>query len=331
METKKTVKVGIIGAAGNIGRGHLQRLFNGVEGAEPVAVYDPNAERLAELLEKYPVKAAGSAEELIADAAVDAVVIASWDATHADLTEKCIGAGKPVFCEKPLATTLEDCREVCEREKACGRTLVQVGFMRRFDADYRKIKAVLDSGALGRPLMAHCISRTPRIASGFTDSMQVTNIVIHEIDVFRWLLGESITRGQMIYGRPTSFAEEGLHDPQLALMWSESGVLIDVECAANSYYGYEIGCEIVCEKGTIRLPEPAAPIVRSRLQSSTEIMDDWSERFPEAYLSELQHWIRYIRGEACDAGPGSNDGYEACAVADALIRSQSSGKPENVF
>ncbi|MDO4174051.1 MAG: Gfo/Idh/MocA family oxidoreductase [Eubacteriales bacterium] len=324
------VRVGVIGAAGFIGSGHLHRLATAVDGAYPTAVYDVKRERLEPHAERYGVKIFDSADELIASEDVDAVLIASWDATHAAFTKQCIEAGKPVFCEKPLATTLEDCQSIVEAEKRAGKPLVQVGFMRRFDPDYRKIKEILRSGELGAPLMAHCISRTPKIASGFTDSMQVTNIAIHEIDVMRWLLDEPIVKGQMIYGRPTGFAEEGLHDPQLALMWSKSGCLIDVECAANSYYGYEIQCEIVCEKGTIRLPDPPAPIVRSRLLCATEVMDDWSERFPKAYQAELQHWIDVIRGLRTEYGPGSEDGYAACAVADAMIRSQATGLPEQV-
>ena len=122
-----------------------------------------------------------------------------------------------------------------------------------------------------------------------------------------------------------------MHDPQLVLMWSESGVLIEVESAANSYYGYDIQCEIVCEKGTIRLPDPAAPVVRSRLQCSFEIMDDWSERFPAAYQAELQHWVDYLRGRVDQPGPGCQDGYAACAVADALMLSQKTGRTESVI
>ena len=96
------------------------------------------------------------------------------------------------------------------------------GFMRRYDPDYCKIKAILDSGELGKPLMAHCISRTPRITAGFTNAMQVTNVLIHEIDQFRWLFGEELVRGQMLAARNTKFAADGLNDPQLALMWTES-------------------------------------------------------------------------------------------------------------
>ena len=96
------------------------------------------------------------------------------------------------------------------------------------------------------------------------------------------------------------------------------------------YYGYKIGMEIVCEKGTIRLPLPAEPIIRSRLKVDNEIMDNWAERFPKAYDNELQHWINHLRGIEPTAGPGSKDGFAACCIADAMIASQTSGKVEAV-
>jgi len=246
------------------------------------------------------------------------------DGVHAEGTGKVIAADKPVFCKKPLTTTIADCAEIVRNEQAAGRNLVQVGFMRRYDPDYCKIKAILDSGELGKPLMAHCISRTPRIAAGFTNAMQVTNVLIHEIDQFRWLFGEELVRGQMLAARNTKFAADGLNDPQLALMWTESNILIDVECSVNSYYGYKIGMEIVCEKDTIRLPLPAGPIVRSRLKVGNEIMDNWAKRFPKAYDNELQHWINHLRSIEPTAGPGNKDGFAACCIADAMIASQTS-------
>lgn len=328
---KRVISVGILGAAGTIGRFHLHQLLSGIEGATVCAVYDINAQACAQLAQTHGLRQANSAQELIAMPEVDAVFITSWDATHASLTQQCIAAGKPVFCEKPLATTLADCAAVWEAEKQAGRRLVQVGFMRRFDPDYRRMKEILWSGELGAPLMAHCISRTPRIAESHTTPMHITNIAIHEIDVFRWLLQEELVEGQVLFPRTTALAAPPLRDPQLVLLQSESGVLIDLEASANSYYGYEIGCELVCEKGTIRLPLPAAPVVRSRLAVKTDMFDDWARRFPDAYREEVQHFVDWVRGDiACDA-PGCTDGYAACAVADMLMRAQESGMRERVL
>ncbi len=92
-------------------------------------------------------------EELVADPNVDAVLVCSWGPTHETYVLASIAAGKPVFCEKPLATTTEACRSIIDAEVAHGSRLVQVGFMRRYDAAYRALKAVIDSGEIGAPLM----------------------------------------------------------------------------------------------------------------------------------------------------------------------------------
>lgn len=144
---------------------------------------------------------------------------------------------------------------------------MQVGFMRRYDPDYCNIKAILDYGELGKPLMAHCINRMPRIAAGFTNAMQVTNVLIQEIDQFRWLFGEELVRGKMLAARNTKFAADGLNDPQLALMWTESNILIDVECSVNSYYGYKSAWKLYVKRtrSVCRCPQNRSSVRVSRL------------------------------------------------------------------
>lgn len=327
---KKILNIGVLGAGGNIGHTHSENIASYVDGARLAAVYDINVDKAAEIANTYGAKVMSSAEELIGSDEIDAVIIASWDGTHAELAIKCIQAGKPVFCEKPLATTLEDAKAVVDAEKASGKRLVQVGFMRRFDPDYIKMKKILDSGELGAPLMAHCISRTREHPKNHTTEQHITNIAIHEIDICRWLLGENMSEVSVRFGRPTCFAEGTCYDPQLVLMQSDSGVLIDVEVSGNSYYGYEILMELVCEKGTIRLPIAAEPIVRSYLSCSQAIPEDWTNRFVAAYKNELQHWVDYLRGLTEVPGPGTDDGYEACVISDALIKAQKSGLWEKV-
>lgn len=105
------------------------------------------------------VAATGAA--LITASHVDAVLVASSGPTHAEHVLNAIAVGKPVFCEKPLATTAVDCLRIVEAETAYGSRLVQVGFMRRYDEGYRELKRLLDSGGIGAPLMVHCVHRSP--------------------------------------------------------------------------------------------------------------------------------------------------------------------------
>ena len=111
-------------------------------------------------------------QDLIADGGVDAVLVTSWGLAHEEHVLAAIEAGKPVFCEKPLARTEEACRRIIEAEMAAGRRLVQVGFMRRYDAGYNALKAVLDAGEIGAPLLMHCAHRNPSVPPyGFTTEM----------------------------------------------------------------------------------------------------------------------------------------------------------------
>ena len=102
-------------------------------------------------------------QELIEDPEVDAVVVASWGPTHEEYVLACIAAGKQVFCEKPLATTREACERILDAEVAAGQRLVMVGFMRRYDDGYRAMKAALDRGEIGAPLMFHSGAPQPAV------------------------------------------------------------------------------------------------------------------------------------------------------------------------
>ena len=133
-----------------------------------------------------------TAAALIADDGVDAVLVASWGAAHEEQVLAAIAAGKPVFCEKPLAPSSAACQRIMDAEIAAGRRLIQVGFMRRYDAGYRAMKAALDDGGLGAPLLMHCAHRNPSVPPYFTTEMTISDSAVHEIDIVRWLFDEEI-------------------------------------------------------------------------------------------------------------------------------------------
>ena len=137
-------------------------------------------------------------QELINDDDVDAIIVCSWGPTHEEYVLAAIAAGKPVFCEKPLATTQEACRRIIDAEVAFGRRLVQVGYMRRYDRAYRALKAVVDSGEIGAPLMMHCTHRNPSVPGHYTRDMAITDTAVHEIDMVRWMFGRGNRRTSVL-------------------------------------------------------------------------------------------------------------------------------------
>jgi myo-inositol 2-dehydrogenase/D-chiro-inositol 1-dehydrogenase len=324
------VTVGVIGA-GLMGSTHARMLATAIAGAEVVAISDAvheHAQRVADELDLGTIHADGM--ELIANPAVDAVVIASPAATHEPYTLACIELGKPVLCEKPLATSAAAAKRIVEAEAAVGRRSVTVGFMRRYDPGYADLKARLDAGAIGTPLLMHCAHRNPSVHPFFDSAMIITDTAVHEIDVTRWLLGEEIVRATVLTPTPTSKAREGLRDPQLLLFETTGGRLVDVEAFVSAGYAYDIRCEIVGEDGTLELLPPATVALRTGSAESLTIPPGVRERFGTAYLNELQAWIHAIARGVEPDGPSAYAGFAAAAVSEAAVASRESGCPVDV-
>ena len=325
-----TLKIGVIGT-GAIGQDHIRRITNTLTGGQVVAVTDINLEQAKETVAKYGLKAEVYADgkALIAAKDVEVVLVTSWGPTHEEYVLAAIAAGKPVFCEKPLATTAEGCMNIVKAEVAAGKRLVQVGFMRPYDAGYRALKKVIDDGGIGDPLIVHCAHRNPAVGDSYKTDMAITDTVIHEIDVLRWLLNDDYKTVQVVYPKKTRNASSHLADPQIILMETVKGVRIDVEVFVNCVYGYDIQCEVVGETGIARLPEPNNVPMRSAAKRSVEILTDWKQRFIDAYDVELQGFINgLISGKL--TGPSAWDGYAAAVAADACVKAQSTGAIETV-
>lgn len=210
-----TVRVAVVGA-GIMGADHVNTLHRLVAGASVSMVADMDVSRAEAAASGVPgVRVTDDAFALIDDSSVDAVVIASHDSAHADLTIAAIRAGKPVMCEKPLAPIVDECLRVIRAEQAAvatGRPLVSVGFMRRFDPAYQEIRSVLRSGACGTPLLVHCVSRGVSSGPGATSESSITGSAIHEFDVVPWLLDSPVIEVSWHAPRPAPDVT-GLQDP----------------------------------------------------------------------------------------------------------------------
>jgi myo-inositol 2-dehydrogenase/D-chiro-inositol 1-dehydrogenase len=319
------LQIGVVGT-GMIGQYHSQALATGISGARVVAVSDVNVEqakRLADVVGTARVHSEG--HDLIRDDEVQAVLVASPGFTHEEYTSACIEVGKPVLCEKPLATTVDACLRVVEAEATRSERLVQVGFMRRYDDGYRAVKQALDSGLIGRPILVHCAHRNATVGPAFTSDMLITDSVVHELDVTRWLLGQEITAGTVLCPLPTSYAANGVQDPQFVLLETEGGVLVDVEMFVNCQYGYDIRCEVVGENGTASLPDTTGAHVRQEGRHCTAVPPDWRVRFDGAYHRELQEWVNGVLAGNV-TGPSAWDGYAVTAVAESLLESLAQGR-----
>jgi myo-inositol 2-dehydrogenase / D-chiro-inositol 1-dehydrogenase len=320
-----TIRVGIIGT-GFIGTDHGHKLVNVINGSTVTAVTDVNRPRADQVAaELGGARVFDNGHDLIASNEVDAVLVCSIGETHAEFTLASIAAGKPVMCEKPLAPTTPECVQVLEAEVAFGRRLTIVGFMRRYDPGYRKVKASLDSGKIGAALILHNVHRNATVPESFTSFMTMTDSMIHEIDTTRWLLGEEIMSVQVAPPKRTRKAFPHLQDPQFALFGMESGVLSTSEFFANCQYGYDVRCELVGELGTASLVNPVVASEVTAGQDVDVVPPDWQVRFGPAYTAELQAWITGLqKGEI--VGPSAWDGYAATRVTEFGVRAVKSGE-----
>lgn len=314
------LKIGVVGT-GAIGRTHIERINNKLQGARVVAVSDINKEFGQKVAEQYGAKFFEKGEDLIASDEVDAIIVTTIDATHEQYVMSSIENSKFVFCEKPLAAEQEGCKRIVDAEVAGGKQLVQVGFMRRYDPGYRQLKEAIKTRKYGEPLMLHCAHRNLSVDSSYTTPMAVENSMIHEIDVLRWLLEEDYETAQVVFPKKTKHSHEKLQDPQIMMLTTKSGVRIDVEAFVNCQYGYDIKCEVCCEEGIISLPEPSNPLVRTKAARSVEICEDWKDRFIDAYNIEIQEWINSTKKGRVD-GPTAWDGYVGSITAAAASKSR---------
>jgi myo-inositol 2-dehydrogenase/D-chiro-inositol 1-dehydrogenase len=322
-----TLKIGVIGT-GMIGRDHTRRIQQVLAGAEVVALSDVNVAS-AEAVRKDlapDAKLYDTGEALIAAPEVQAVLVTSWGATHEPYVLAAIAAGKPVFCEKPLATTAEGARRIVDAEVKFGKRLVQVGFMRRYDAGYVALKHAVENHT-GAPILVHAAHRTPAVPEAYVTPMAIHDTMIHEIDVFRWLLNDDYVSARVLYPRNAARSHTKLRDPQVVVLETQKGVLINVEIFVNCAYGYDIQCEVVGEEGTAKLPEPMTVDMRLGAKRQSTILTDWKDRFVASYDVELKDFIG-AASQGGATGPSAWDGYAAAVTSDACVQAQeSNGQP----
>ena len=334
----KRLGVGVIGV-GMLGRRHAANLARLIPAARLVAVADVRAEAAKAVATEYgAARWFTTAEELAADPNVEAIVIASIDSAHGAGILAAAAERKPVFCEKPITTTLAEADAAIAAVERAGVQL-QIGFMRRYDPAYVAAKREIEAGAIGTPIFFKNAHRgkhpegAPRPLGQGPDPAVFVNSSIHDYDNARWLLGDEAIEVSAVATRVVATTAVTLHgvDASVATVRFRNGGLADIENVSATQYGYDVRTEVIGDRGTLFIgsPKEAGLMIATGAGVTQAATDHWLTRFGNAYLIEIDDWVRRtLAGEP--AYVTGADGRAALAIAMAATESYRTGKPVRI-
>ncbi len=298
---QKQLHIGIIGA-GRIGRVHAETLAFRMPQAQVMAIADVNREAAQSLAAYCGIpRVAGSSTEIFADPAIEAVLICSSTDTHADLIVEAAKAGKHIFCEKPIAHSLDEIDRALAAVEAAGVQL-QIGFNRRFDANFARVRQAVVSGEIGTPHLMHIVSRDPgppplsyiRVSGGIFMDM-----TIHDFDMARVLIGDEVeeiyTAGEVMVD--PEIGKAGDLDTALVVMRFRNGVIGTIDNSRKAVYGYDQRVEILGSEGKIETGNcyPNQATVSSGKSVYKDLpLNFFMERYTESFSMELQSFTQAV-------------------------------------
>ncbi len=321
MTKRARLNVGIIGL-GRLGKVYLRDLAARIPETAVVAVADVDRPLAAGLADEFGIpKSYGSAEELIRDPRVDAVVIVTPTHAHRNNVIAAVEAKKPTFCEKPPALTLAECAAMSGAVRKTG-TFFQMGFMRRFDPGYASAREKIAQGAIGRPVVFKSSSRDPfRPSLEYADPASSGGIMvdmgIHDFDLARWFMGDvdTISASGAVLAYP-EMASIGDIDNAIATLEFADGRLGVIDLTRNGVYGYDICTELLGDAGTLRIgyfrETPILTMTKNNVAHDT--VPYFMERFERAYTIQLQNFAQNVLHGRAPAVT-LDDGVEALRTA----------------
>ena len=320
-----TISLAVIGA-GRIGQIHATNAARN-PGVTLAGVADAIAEPAAKLAAALGTKVV-TVDQIFADRSIDAVLIGSSTDTHADLIQRAAAAGKHIFCEKPVDLDLGRARE-CEKVVNASGKACLIGFQRRFDPTFAALKARIEKGEIGELEALSVISRDPgappveylqRSGGIFKD------MLIHDFDIFRWILGEE---AETVYATasaltdPTIATKANDADTTAVTLRTTSGKLAQIHTSRRAAYGYDQRFEVLGSKGMLQAGNhrPTEVVASGPDVVSIDKPEHFFlQRYEKAYRNELDHFVAVLAGQE-KLRVGIADGVKALELADAATTS----------
>jgi myo-inositol 2-dehydrogenase/D-chiro-inositol 1-dehydrogenase len=328
------VRIGLIGT-GRIGSSHAEALTRRVPGAHLVAVADAVSEPALALAQRLGVVAEADPEALLAREDVEAVVIAASTPAHVDLIVGAAGAGKAIFCEKPMALSLADADRAIAAADDAGVQL-QVGFNRRFSSDFAAAHDAVVEGRIGTPQLMRSLTRDPGLAHPEAVPPWTVFLLtlIHDFDTLLWLNpGAEPVEVYAVADALVApdFKEAGLLDTAVVVIRFDNGALATAEASFSAAYGYDVRGEVFGSAGMVTAGQTRtnSMTLHTTAGQSVQTVRGDVELFRDAYTAEFVEFTDAVREQREPAVTGV-DARRALAVALACVESIQSGTPVGV-
>ena len=324
------LNIGLLGA-GRIGAVHARTIASH-PGSRLVSISDVVQENAQKLATDYQAKVESS-DKILADPAIDAVLIASSTDTHSDFIEAATAAGKWVLCEKPVDLSLARA-QACRQKVAEAGKSVMIGFNRRFDPSFRALKEAAGRGEIGKTELLSVTSFDPqpppvsyiKVSGGlFRDMM------IHDFDLTHYIMGAVPVR---VFAAASTLvdpdiAKAGDVDTAIVTLTYEDGRLAVIRNSRRAAYGYDQRLELLGSKGLLQAENMSEnTLVKSTVDGITGAKPPYFflERYMAAYAAEWAAFVDAIT-QGKDFPVTLDDGVMALAIAEAATKSAKSGEP----
>jgi myo-inositol 2-dehydrogenase/D-chiro-inositol 1-dehydrogenase len=300
---KKPVNIAVIGT-GRIGSFHTRNLVRRIHEANVVAVCDIRLDVAQAVADELAIpRVVKDYHELLEDENIEAVLIATNTNTHAFIVTDCARAGKQIFCEKPLALNLTDTDDVIRTVETTGVKL-QIGFNRRFDKSFRKVKEIVDSGKIGRPCILHIVNRDPEPPTyeySATCGGMFLDMSIHDFDMVRFQIGEVdeiYAIGNVLMA--PYLKDLGDVDIDIVSLKFSNGTIGSIDNSRQCAYGYDQRLEVFCSHGTAMAGnefENTSVVGSENGFNSARVPYSFIERYADGYITELRQFLQCIQDE----------------------------------
>ena len=331
----RKINLAVIGT-GRMGSVHVANIVNKVPEANLVAVCDIRLDVAQAVADLWGItRVVQDYHELLADETIEAVLIATTTSTHAEVIKDCAKAGKHIFCEKPIALDLARIDEALEAVEQAGVKL-QVGFNRRFDKNFQRVKEIVQSGELGRTCMLKITNRDPELPS--KEFLRVSgglflDMTIHDFDMAQFQIGEVtevFATGSVLID--SELEEFGDLDTALITLKFADGTIGSIDNSRQSVYGYDQRLEVFCLEGTAMAENEKDNMVlkgnRQGFQSS-RVPNFFIQRYAPCYVDEVRQFMVSVRDDLPTVVTGE-DGRKAVVIGYAAWKSFHENRPVKI-